>query len=87
MPVCARCAGLYAGAGLAAVILLIRGGSRAIGSDAMRRALAMAALPTLATLLVESVTGATPANWIRAGAGVPLGAAVAWAIGSVTHVK
>jgi Predicted membrane protein (DUF2085) len=41
-----------------------------------------AALPTLATLGVEWSTGHTPANWLRAAAGVPLGGAVAWAIGS-----
>ena len=41
-----------------------------------------AALPTLATLVVEWSTGHTPPNWLRAVAGVPLGGAVAWAIGS-----
>jgi hypothetical protein len=45
--------------------------------------LLLACVPTAATLAFEWSTGLTPANWIRALAGVPLGAAVAWAIGMV----
>src|SRR5436309_2976569 len=41
-----------------------------------------AALPTVATLLFEWSTGSTPSNTVRALAGFPLGAAVAWVIGS-----
>jgi hypothetical protein len=41
-----------------------------------------AALPTVATLLFEWSTGSTPSNTVRALAGIPLGAAVAWVIGS-----
>jgi hypothetical protein len=37
----------------------------------------LAALPTAATLVFEWTTGVTPANWIRAAAGVILGGAVA----------
>jgi predicted membrane protein DUF2085 len=45
------------------------------------RAVALAAaLPTAATLVYEWTTGVTPANWIRAAAGVCLGAAVAMLI-------
>jgi hypothetical protein len=37
----------------------------------------LALVPTAATLVFEWTTGVTPANWIRAAAGVVLGAAVA----------
>ena len=46
----------------------------------VRVALALAAVPTLATLLYEWTTGVTPANGIRALAGLALGAAVATVI-------
>jgi hypothetical protein len=39
--------------------------------------LAIAALPTIATLAFEWTTGVTPSNIVRACAGVPLGVAVA----------
>jgi hypothetical protein len=42
-----------------------------------------ALVPTAATLVFEWTTGVMPANWIRALAGLPLGVAVAWAIGMV----
>jgi hypothetical protein len=42
--------------------------------------LAFAALPTLATLAYEWSTNTTPSNVVRAIAGFPLGAAVAWVI-------
>jgi Predicted membrane protein (DUF2085) len=44
------------------------------------RPLAFAALPTLATLAYEWSTNTTPSNVVRAIAGFPLGAAVAWVI-------
>jgi len=79
LPVCARCTGIYVGAAVAAVTLLFvpaRGGRP-------RTVLFVAMLPTAATLLFEWTTGVMPSHWIRALAGVPLGAAVAWAIGMV----
>ncbi len=81
MPVCARCAGIYAGAVIGAVAGIFRlmpGGwpGSASGRDA-RIALALAAVPTLATLLYEWATGEMPAHAIRAAAGVPLGLVVA----------
>ena len=45
--------------------------------------LLVAFVPTAVTLAFEWSTGVMPANWIRALAGLPLGAAVAWAIGMV----
>lgn len=42
-------------------------------------ALILACIPTALTLAYEWTT-ATPANWIRAAAGAPLGAAAAWIV-------
>ena len=49
----------------------------------VRRLLFLAALPTIATLLFEWTTGQMPSNMVRAAAGLPLGAAVAWIVGKV----
>ena len=45
-----------------------------------RLILAVAALPSAATLVFEWTTGVTPSNWIRFAAGVPIGVAVAWLV-------
>ena len=88
MPVCARCTGIYAGAAIAAAMLLTmragrRGGPRRPSEpETVRRIVAAAALPTLATLIVEWTAWHTPSNAIRALAGLPLGGAVAWVIGA-----
>ena len=87
MPVCARCTGIYVSAAVTACVMLVRmSGHKAlkeIGRDLFpgslaRRVLLVSALPIAATLLYEWTTGQTPANWIRAISGAPLGAAVAW---------
>jgi hypothetical protein len=90
VPVCARCAGIYAGAVIGAIagsLHLARGGwpgfvpgrgTRRV--DDPRIVLALAAAPTLATLLYEWTTGEMPAHAIRAAAGVPLGLVVAWLV-------
>jgi uncharacterized membrane protein len=77
LPVCARCTGIYLGAALSAVIAA---GRSSVGGSRARLVLTASALPTLATLVFEWVTGITPGNWIRALAGLPLGAAVAWVV-------
>jgi uncharacterized membrane protein len=70
LPVCARCVGIYAGAAIGAV-------SRVRWPVAYwRRALVVAALPTAATIGYEWTTFEVPANWIRALAGLPLGAVI-----------
>jgi hypothetical protein len=92
LPVCARCTGIYAGAAIAAVIALGALG-RASGGDRSadrRRQPARAidgrwlflgsALPSAATLAFEWVSGIAPSNSVRALAGLPLGAAVAWLV-------
>jgi uncharacterized membrane protein len=80
MPVCARCTGLYAGAAAAALAAAASGKA---GSDSARQSrllLLVAALPTVATLGYEWMTGDMPGNALRAAAGFPLGAAIAWLI-------
>jgi hypothetical protein len=79
MPVCARCTGIYAGGALATLASALTG-RRSRRLAAGRTALIVAAMPTLATYLLEWMTGETPGGWIRALAGAPLGAVVAWVI-------
>jgi uncharacterized membrane protein len=89
MPVCARCAGLYAGvlAGLVAAMAWwpSRGGR---SPDRVRRALVsalgVAAVPMALTVAAEWAGFGMPAHAVRAGLAVPLGAGmgllVAWAV-------
>ena len=86
MPVCARCAGIYAGAAIAALFLAARSGRRrrpVTDPIRIRVVLAAAAVPIAATLLYEWSTADTPAHWVRALTGVPVGAAVAWIVREV----
>ena len=76
MPVCARCTGIYIGAAIAAIVAWTSF-DRFLRHDNPRVVFALAALPTAATLLYEWTTGVMPSNWIRAAAGLCLGAAVA----------
>jgi len=47
---------------------------------AARTLLALAALPSLATLVYEWTTSVTPSNALRFAAGIPIGVVVAWLI-------
>jgi uncharacterized membrane protein len=79
-PVCARCAGIYAGAAAAAVVVSLPGVRASALTEPIGRArgiLIGASAPTAATLVYEWTTGVTPSNAIRAAAGLPLGLAVA----------
>jgi uncharacterized membrane protein len=85
LPVCARCTGIYAGAAVIAVVATFRrlrhDNPRKVAQRfSAARTLAFAALPTAATLAYEWSTSTAPSNVIRAIAGFPLGAAVAWVI-------
>ena len=87
-PVCARCTGIYVGAAIAAIALGASRGRRGEATTGMgdvepRHLLLAALAPTAATLIFEWTTGVMPSHWIRALAGAPLGAAVAWAIGMI----
>ena len=88
LPVCARCLGMYVGGAMSAVVAIVAAARdrRPIepGSHA-RVALAAAALPTIATLAYEWISGDTPGNGIRAMAGVPLGAIIAWLVVRQAH--
>jgi uncharacterized membrane protein len=82
MPVCARCAGIYFGAVAGAIAGLFRAGT--VGAPAAplgpRVILALAATPTLVTLVYEWTTGDMPPHAVRAAAGVPIGFVVAWLV-------
>jgi hypothetical protein len=87
MPVCARCAGIYAGAVIGAVMSAMpRGrpwsapGRSKLRPYDVRIALALAVAPTLVTLAYEWTTGDMPSHAIRAAAGVPIGLVVAWLV-------
>jgi uncharacterized membrane protein len=88
LPVCARCTGIYAGAAIVALAVLVArvtpfrvGDSTAMTpATTARRVLIAALVPTALTLAFEWTTGTMPANWVRALAGFPIGAAAAWLI-------
>jgi len=80
MPVCARCAGIYLGAAVIAVVAAGAARPRELRAASVRAALALAAAPTFVTLAWEWATGIVPSNWIRSAAGIPLGAVVAWLV-------
>jgi uncharacterized membrane protein len=78
MPVCARCAGLYAGAAFAAPLALVWAAQ--LSGRRARLIAAAAALPTLVTWTLEMAGLAHPSNTVRLIAGLPLGFAVAWLV-------
>jgi uncharacterized membrane protein len=80
MPVCARCTAIYAGGAVAAVLF---GARRSIvrASTARDRAILIAAVaPSILTLIVEFGFGRATSNLVRALAGLPIGAVVAWVV-------
>ena len=83
LPVCARCAGIYAGAVLCLGFWVL--GFRAPGSTVRRSrvVLVAAAIPTVFTVVMEWLGQWAPSNLARALAGAPLGAAVAFVVADV----
>ena len=84
LPVCARCTGIYMGAALAVVGLMLQGPRRMpspFSNDGATRRwrvlLAAAVAPSLLSLIYEWTTGVTPLNLTRALAGAPVGIIVA----------
>lgn len=83
MPVCARCAGIYFGAAVAAVAASTTTTVRpaaVVPATQWRIVLACAALPAAISLLYEWTTGLMPSHWTRAATGLPLGAVLAWMV-------
>jgi uncharacterized membrane protein len=81
MPVCARCAGLYAAAAVAAPFAVLL--AAPMTSARARRIALVAALPTILTWLVEHLGFVHLSNATRFFAALPLGFAVAWLVMSV----
>jgi uncharacterized membrane protein len=76
LPVCARCAGLYLSAALGVVFAWSRArSSRARAFATWRTRLALAAVPTAATLVAEWWRPDLTSGVVRAVAAIPLGAA------------
>jgi uncharacterized membrane protein len=79
LPVCARCVGIYAGASVGAVAMLMQTGAgarRVTGTPIMRRGrwlLLAGALPTAITVMLETAGLWPTTNIVRAAAGFPLG--------------
>ena len=82
LPVCGRCAGLYAGG-----LLGLLGVGCRVRARAVRGLLAAAAFPTAATLVLEVSGVVDPGNPGRAAAAVPLGAAVCWFVAGAIRGK
>jgi uncharacterized membrane protein len=89
LPVCARCLGIYAGAALGAVSGAVpwpgRGPVRAgrLMGNAARWTVGLAALPTAASVVLETTGVWRTTNEVRAAAGLPLGLGVALVVMSV----
>ena len=81
LPVCARCAGIYAGAALGLVLALNRAMRERLFPSSARMLLVVGALPTLMTLIAEWSGAWAGGNAVRAAAGVWLGVASALVVG------
>lgn len=87
LPVCARCSGLYGGAALAALgvlMTLVAGARPSLPHRTARTLILVAAVPTVASFVTEIGGVVDPGNVGRALAGLPLGAAVVWMMGNVS---
>jgi uncharacterized membrane protein len=88
LPVCARCVGIYGGAALGALGVAVQSAldahrpRRAHPFKRVRWILALGALPTAITLVLESAGLWPTTNIVRAIAGFPLGLAAALVVTS-----
>ena len=79
LPVCARCLGLYAGGAVGSLGAALAGmgrtcaPSRSLRKGLLYAATLLAALPTVASVVVEWIAGWPVSNVARATAGLPLG--------------
>ncbi len=84
LPVCARCAGLYGGGALGSIVAATAAGMlrrwRLPSTSWQWIGTSLAALPTIATFVLEWVLGWRISNTTRAISAVPLGAAVAFVV-------
>jgi uncharacterized membrane protein len=79
-PVCSRCAGLYLGAPVGALLAIVPGLAHRWRRSESRWWIAAAAMPTAVTLALEWMADVHVTNAARAAAALPLGVAVAAAI-------
>jgi hypothetical protein len=83
LPVCARCAGLYAGAPLGVLFGLVASGRwrfarRRHPLETARRGLVIASVPMLVSVVLEFGAGLAVPGWVRAVTALPLAAVVGW---------
>lgn len=86
LPVCARCTGIYLGAGLAAMAAA-PGWTGRRWRERPAAALLVAAVPSVITLVYEWTTGSMVPNIARAAAGAPLGGALALVLLAAAEAK
>lgn len=77
-PVCARCTGIYLSLGMGLLFGWLRRPSGLPPAPIARRLLTVAALPVVATVVVEWLTAAPPGNLVRLSSAVPLGLSLGW---------
>jgi uncharacterized membrane protein len=82
MPVCARCTGLYAAASAGGLLALAQAALTVprMRASRIRWTLLAAAIPTIATLVVEWLGIVQPSSLVRALAASPLGFAGGWVV-------
>jgi uncharacterized membrane protein len=80
LPVCARCAGIYAGAAAGSLLMLSASVREQLVRFSPRTLLLAGAMPTLMTIIVEWSGTWAGTNDARGAAGVPLGLAVAFVV-------
>jgi uncharacterized membrane protein len=85
LPVCARCAGIYAGAAVVALWALLGHRYSCRSSKHARAWLAAAAAPVALSLLYEWGTGHAPSNIIRAATGLLVGSVAGAIVLALMH--